>query len=287
MRASLVWAILASSPAVLHAQAEAFLTFHPSAGTRLQFVSETRLSTVVVGFPSLPDSTVIESSWRTVATQRITEVRGADRVVSESFDSSRARAKVGPAPRADVLLPGVEGLSGRWTFTEKLEALPREAGRGGDSAYMDALSATQGGFSMAFPETAIAIGREWTTRFRFPLGAHLAASGKVAAYGSLVGRATAAIDSLIPRGADTLVYLTVRAVADPSTLPLVAEGGTGMSTFTGGFAAALVWSTGWNAVVSATTTGRVTGSVRVDRTEGSPVNGALSITISGRHQVRL
>jgi hypothetical protein len=83
------------------------------------------------------------------------------------------------------------------------------------------------------------------------------------------------------------VYLTVRAVADPSTLPLVAEGGTGMGTFTGGFAAALVWSTGWNAVVSAATTGRVTGTVRVERAEGPPVNGALSITISGRHQVRL
>jgi len=208
-------------------------------------------------------------------------------VVSETFDSSRARAKVGTAPRADVLLPGVEGLSGRWTFTERLEALPRDVRRGGDSAFIDALSATQGGFSVTFPETAVAIGREWTTRFRFPLGAHLAAGGKVAAYGSLVGRATAAVDSLVPRGADTLVYLTVRAMADPSTLPLVAEGGTGMGTFTGGFAAALAWSTGWNAVVSAATTGLVTGTVRVERAEGPPVNGALSITISGRHQMRL
>ena len=62
MRVSLAWGILALLPAVAIAQPEAFLTFHPSAGTRLQFVSETRLSTVVVGFPSLPDSTVIESS---------------------------------------------------------------------------------------------------------------------------------------------------------------------------------------------------------------------------------
>jgi hypothetical protein len=253
----------------------------------VQFVSETRLNTVVVGFPSLPDSTTIESTWRTVATQRVGEIRGADRVVSETFDSSRARARVGTGPRADVPVAGVEGLSGRWLLSDRLEVVALTAGQGGDSAYLDALTATQGGLAITLPENPVGVGQEWTTRFRFPLGAHLGATGKVAAYGSMVGRATISVDSLVARGTDSLVYLTARAVADPSSLPLVAEGGTGTGTFSGGFAAALVWSTGWNAVVSAATNGRITGTVKVERGDAPPVNGALSITISGRHQVRL
>ncbi|MBI4499994.1 MAG: hypothetical protein HY700_02415 [Gemmatimonadetes bacterium] len=287
MRTSVLTALALVLPALVQAQQGIALRFHPAVGARLQFVSETRLNTVVVGFPSLPDSTAIESTWRTVTTQRVVEVRGAEPVVSETFDSSRARARIGTTPRADVLIPGVAGLSGRWLVTDKLDIVALTGGRGGDSAYLDVLTSTQGGLALTFPENAVAGGQEWTTRFRFPLGAHLAATGKVAAYGSIMGRATVVVDSLVPRATDTLVYLTARAVADPTPLPLMAEGGTGTGTFSGGFAAALVWSTGWNAVVSAATNGRVTGTLRVDREDGPPVNGALSITISGRQQVRL
>jgi hypothetical protein len=91
---------------------------------------------------------------------------------------------------------------------------------------------------------------------------------------------------MVRRATDTLVYLSVRAIADPTPLPLMAEGGTGIGTFSGGFSSALVWSTGWNAVVSAATNGRVAGAIRVSRSEGPPVNGALSLTILARQQVR-
>jgi hypothetical protein len=95
------------------------------------------------------------------------------------------------------------------------------------------------------------------------------------------------LDSLVPRARDTLAFITVRAVASPTTLPFAAEGGIGSATFTGGFAAARVWSTGWNAVVSGATNARVTGTVSIQRADGSPVNGALTLNISARHQVRL
>ena len=284
MRTSLSAALVMALPAAAASQ-QVSLRFHPPAGAQVRFVVETQLNTVVVGFPSLPDSSLIESTWRTVQTERVSEERGADRVVSETFDSSRVRARVGDAPRADITIAGVEGLSGRWVINDKLETVPLATGRGGDSALVDALTATQGGFALAFPDT-VSVGGEWTSRFRFPLGAHLSATGKVSAYGSIVGRATAKVDSLVARQTDTLVYLSVRAIADPTPIPLMAEGGTGTGTFSGGFAAALVWSTGWNAVVSAITNARVAGAVKVSRSDGRPVNGALSLTIATRQQVR-
>jgi hypothetical protein len=186
-----------------------------------------------------------------------------------------------------VLLTGVEGLVARWQLSERLEASGRTGGQGGDSAFLDALTVTSGGFAFWLPDTLIPVGGEWTAGFRFPLGAHLSAGGKIASSGSIAGRGTAVLDSLVPRGGDTLAYLTVRAVASPTPLVIAAEGGVGTGIFSGGFSAALVWSTGWNAFVAAATNGRVTGTVSITRPEGPPVNGALTLTISGRHQFRL
>lgn len=282
---SIVLLGLAMVPAV-HAQDGVMLRFHPQVGTRVQFISETGLNTVLVGFPSVPDSTVIESTWRTVTTQRLVEIRGGENLLAVRFDSSRARARIGTAPRADVIMPGVEGLSGRWAVSERFATATLSGGQGGDSAYMDALTANVGGFRFALSDTPVPVGGEWTGPFTFPLGAHVSASGKIVSSGSIGGRATAVLDSLVPRGADTLAYITVRAVANPTTVHVAAEGGVGTGTFTGGFAASLLWSTGWNAFVSSVTNGIVTGTVSINRAEG-PVNGGLSINIAARQRVRL
>jgi hypothetical protein len=256
-------------------------------GSRLQVILETQMTAIVVGFPSMPDSTEIQSSWRTVTTQRVSQLSGTDRLISGSLDSSRARSRLGTGAREEVLLAGVQGLRGRWIMSDRLQVTGLAGGQSGDGAFMDALTATTAGLSFALPEAPVPVGGEWSGPFRFPLGAHLTASGKVASSGSIGGVATAVLDSLVARARDTLAYITVRAVASPTTLPFAAEGGIGSATFTGGFAAGLVWSTGWNAVVSGATNARVTGTVSIQRADGSPVNGALTLNISARHQVRL
>ncbi len=263
------------------------LRYRPPLGARLQSIADTRVTTTVVGFPSVPDSTIIETTWRTVSTQRVLSSQGAMRTVIAAFDSSRARARVGTGARDDVATPGVEGLQARWIVNDRLEASARSGGGAADSAFLDALTATTGGFAFWLPDTLVDIGGEWTALFRFPLGAHLTAGGKIIAGGSIGGRGTAVLDSLVPRGRDTLAYITVRAVANPTPMAVSAEGGVGTGTFNGGFAAALVWSTGWNAVVSGATNGRVTGTISITRPDGAPVNAALTLVIAGRHQVRL
>lgn len=286
MRADSLLALFLLAPTVLPAQDGVTLRFRPQVGSRIQFISETALTTILIGFPSVPDSTAIESNWRTVTTQRMLQASAVDRLLSIRFDSSRARARVGTGPRGDVALPGVEGLTGRWTVNDRFATFSLAGGQGGDSAYMDALTANVGGLRFALPDGPVAPGGEWTGPFTFPLGAQVTASGKIVSSGSIGGRATAVLDSLVPRGSDTLAYITVRAVASPTTLHVAAEGGVGTGTFTGGFAAALLWSTGWNAFVSTATNGMVTGTVSITRPEG-PVNGALSITIAGKQRVRL
>lgn len=287
MRVSALTTLFVLLPAALAAQGGATLRFHPQAGSRLHYISDTRVTTVVVGFPSMPDSTPIESNWRVITTHRVAEARGTDRLVTARLDSSRARVKIGTEARTERPIPSVEGLSGRWMLSDRLVMSGLSGGQAGDSAYIDVLTSTVGGFRFTLPDDPVAVGGQWTGPFHFPLGAHLSTGGKIASSGSISGNATAVLDSLVPRGVDTLAYITVRAVADQTTLQVGAEGGMGTGTFSGGFGAALIWSTSWNAFVSAATNGRITGTVSVTRPEASPVNGALTITIAGRQQVRL
>src|SRR6267378_2355450 len=87
------------------------LRYHPGPGIQVMTVTDVRMASVMFGFPSLPDSTVIDSDWRTVQTNRVLEVVGDRRRMRFSIDSSRAHARIAPAPRADVAIVGVEGLA--------------------------------------------------------------------------------------------------------------------------------------------------------------------------------
>src|SRR5262245_22254682 len=127
-------------PSAAMAQDGVLLRFRAPAGTRIQTVSDTRTNTALVGFPSVPDSTVIESDWRTVTTQRVIDVLGNARTVTAAFDTSRARARVGTGQRGDVTLEGVEGLRIRMVVSERLEPSGLSGGQSGDSAFMDALT---------------------------------------------------------------------------------------------------------------------------------------------------
>jgi hypothetical protein len=286
MRASVLVLAVGLAPASLAAQGAVGIKFKPNMGTRVQFITDTRLNTIVVGFPSMPDSTPIESSWRLVTTQRVTNVLGGDRSVTARLDSSRARARVGTEGRSDVSPPGAEGLIARWTSNDRMVLSGITGGQAGDSAFMDALTSPVGGFRFVLPEEPVAVGGQWTGPFRYPLGAQLSAAGKILGYGSLAGKGTATLDSIVPRSSDTLAFITLKAVTDPTTIHLAAEGGIGTGTFTGGFGASLIWSTGWNAVVASATNGVITGSVQLQRTEGAEVNGSLSISLTARQQVR-
>ncbi len=272
-------------PAVAGAQVT--LQYRPPLGARIQTVSDNRMTTTVFGLPSLPDSTVIQSDWRTVRTTRVLEAGDRPRL-RVSLDSSRSRTQVTGSPRTDVALPGLEGLTldvvvdGRLGVQRATPAAPGVA----DSGAVAYVRAGAGGMEMQLPRDPIAIGYNWDTPLRYPFGAYLTAGGKLGAVESLAGTAAVILDSLRVRGADTLAFLTLTATFDPARMVIAGEGGVGTGTVTGGVAAALVWSTGWNAMVSAATNGRFQVALHLERADGPPVEGTVSLAMSGRHQVR-
>lgn len=273
-------------PATAAAQHSVLLRFRPPPGSRVQTLSELQVTAVVDRFPSVPDSTVVDASLRTVVTQRVLEGAGTSRLLSVTLDSIRARAKVGDAVRGEIAPPVAQGFSARYRLSERLERSDASSAASGDSGEVVLLAGRFGGFECLLPESQIPVSGHWSSSLRFPLGAYLGATGKVTSSGAAWGSSTLTLDSLVPRGADTLAYFGLTGVLDPTTVPVTAEGGKGSGQFTGEFAASIIWSTGWHAVVSAVSNGVVQGRIRIERPEGV-VNGVLSLTISGRHRVRL
>src|SRR5215471_16062094 len=108
-------------------------------------------------------------------------------------------------------------------LTDRMVMSALTGGQAGDSGFMDVLTSNVGGFRFTLPDDPVPVGGQWTGPFHFPLGAHLSASGKIATAGSISGKATAVLDSLVTRGVDTLAYISVRAVTDPATLQVGAE----------------------------------------------------------------
>ena len=281
-----VLVLLLVLPMTAAAQESILLRYHPVRGSQAHVVSETRIEALVNGLPSLPDSTVIGADWRTVVTRRALRVGANGASMSATLDSSRARAKAGDAVRGDVALPGARGLAAQYQLSERLQPTTITLTPGADSGLVAVLLSEFGGFDFPLPQAATIRRATWTAPLRFPLGAYLSATGKVTSSGLATGSGTATLDSLVPRGADTLAYITLQGVIGPATLNVTAEGGTGSGYFSGQVAAALVWSTGWNAVVSAVSKAVVDGRIGIQRPEGQ-VNGVLSLTITGRHQFRL
>jgi hypothetical protein len=263
------------------------LRYHPGPGVLVTTVSDTRTSAVLFGLPSLPDSSVVENDWRRVQTTRVLEVTGERNRVRLALDSSRARVRSGTR-RVDVPLPGAQGLALEAQIGPRGNiATATSATRNADSAYVAVLRARLGGLEFLLPEGPMDVGGSWTSPVQFPFGAHLTAGSKLSAVSAARGSATLSIDSVRARGADTLAFLSLAATFDPMTVAVAGEGGVGTGTVNGRIAAALVWSTGWNAVVSAATNARIEMRIQLSRSEGPPVEGSVSLSIAERHQVRL
>jgi hypothetical protein len=278
---------LAVVPAGLAAQSIE-LRYRPSASAPwVRTVAETAVTTTVFGLPSLPDSTAIESTWRTVESARVLDASTDLFRVRVEVDSARARARIAPNPRADVPTPGADNLVAELVLGPMMElrgfAL---AGRITDSAFATGLTARFAGFEFVFPPAPITPGSGWSSAFRYPLGPLLNSGGRLTTAHTVRGVAAITLDSMTVRGRDTLAFLRVDAPLQPTSGWIAGEGGMGPVTFRGRLAAKMVWSTSWNAVLVAATNGRIEASFHLDRPEGAPVDGRAVLLISGRHQVR-
>ena len=272
-------------------QAGILLRFRPRVGSRVNTVSEYRITSVLVGLPSLPDSTLVETDLWTSSLARVLDQQGPQYIMRLTFDSVRARTRVRSRARVDVPLPGIQRLSLQLRADEQWhrERLEATLGTALDTAFAGLLTAPFAGFEMALPDSALRVDTPRTVRARFPVGALLSAGWGFASTGSAPGTATLRLDSLVPRSADTLVYVTMRGTLGPAEVLVVgtgSEAGTGSASLVGSLAGTLIWSTGWSAFVAGATGVRLEGRFHLER-PGGAVDFTMAMTAQGTHQVRL
>ena len=92
------------------------------------------------------------------------------------------------------------------------------------------------------------------------------------------------VDSIVPRAADTLVFIGLNGRVDPVTIPISAAGVTLTITLKGVESATQIWSTGWQGWVGAGGHGRFDFAFKGTDKDGKPqsANMVMEVIQSGR-----
>ena len=103
----------------------------------------------------------------------------------------------------------------------------------------------------------------------------------------LVARARLTLDSLVDRGLDTLAYIRLRGVFEPSTFEADSADVSGLLVTEGSIAGTLVWSTGWSTFISGSWRAGLTLDMSMEM-EGlpEPIELGLRLNVTNRFQVR-
>ena len=116
------------------------------------------------------------------------------------------------------------------------------------------LRAPYGMIEVHLPEQAVAPGQSWSSDIAFPLSTlsrmEAENSDPGLAPGDIISHARFTLDSLVDRGLDTLAYIRLRGVFEPTEESEDSAGVSGTITTQGSIAGTLVWSTGWSAFVT-------------------------------------
>lgn len=117
------------------------------------------------------------------------------------------------------------------------------------------LRSPYGGLVLTLPENAVAPGDGWWADITFPLSMlnsmeESEGVGREFGANDLVSHARFTLDSLVDRGLDTLAYMRVRGVFEPTEHTADSAGMSGTFTTEGTLAGTLVWSTGWSTFVT-------------------------------------
>lgn len=278
-RVPLIVAVLAMTPAAAVAQA-VVLRFAPVLGARATRVFQTHTS-VTVRAPVAGAGPVVET--RELAdlggtTELVLQGPDGRPVVHVTVDSLRTRQRDGEAPwqesEADL-----DNLWFQLRFDPRLHLLG--ASRADRVREAEALMhLTTGVPGLTLPEQPVRAGDSWLTEMAMPLSVWVMRPSGADAEPSLAGRVTVVVDSLVPRGQDTLAYLSVSGVIAPDTPELASA-----SVYGGGVTGTLVWSTGWSAFVSGATRVRVhLGGSRDAGADGPRTQVTVETTL--RQQIR-
>lgn len=234
------------------------IVFDPTVGLRVHTVYESSGSVQFVGFPGLPDTSIGAYHAVVGMTRRVVEPVGDSWVVETSFDSSRAQYRTGRSGTWQALPTPAAAIGPvRSVFDARLQERSVEPA---DDEWAERLvRALRGVVEPALPEQVVAAGDRWHAPVEMPYAVELPGDPATIINLVLNGRATAIVDSVVPRPADTLAYVSLQGGLNPVTVDTAyVEGEIELPvTIWGAIGSTLVWSSGWDAWVSGSSTLRM------------------------------
>jgi hypothetical protein len=234
---------------------------------------------------TIGDSVAGEMTSISGITHRIVDQRPGDVVVEVRYDSLRTRAHLLGQEWKDDLLSGTGETAQRVAMDPRLRPLQGvDGGLTADPVSDGGIASWHG---VELPDHPVVPGETWTVTTVYRLPSQLSGLLDIVIRDSMIATATVRLDSVAVRPADSLMYLTVQQTLPSVTLPVVDAGDSGTVELVGAQAASLVWSTGWQAFVSAASQARVVGQLRSGKPDAAPRLARINWAISTRLQVRL
>jgi hypothetical protein len=278
------------------AQQKALLRYHPRVNAATHLLLWSDISTVMkelTGVASQPgrDSQVTQAAMIEGVTDRV-EQAAPSFLVMRHIDSVRARNRVGagdwtPSPRLQAL----SGRSVRITLNDRLGVADLKV-VGGDSLpeqVRHSLSTvTSGGVAWLLPEQPVGNGDQWPVELTLPFNPPPGPTPETSQSKpvSLVAKAIMTLDSIVPRGVDTLAYLRVAGTFDSTKVEQHGDSASATATVTGRFTGTMVWSTAWNGFVSGLTKANLTMRLKLTQ-QGKEGGATYNVDIRNRMQVRV
>jgi hypothetical protein len=262
-------------PAPAAAQAPFTFRYQPRAGTAVRLIVETQSELVVVGVPGLRDSAVVDVLSLGGLTRRATPVGDGRFALSVTYDSLRTRLRVDSATWRDGVFATREPVEAQFTIAPGM--VLGDPSYVGDSAMGRSVRGALGALHVVLPTDPVEVGGEWRSEVVLPIAVEVPADTVGVVMATLTGPVAGVLDSVVPRGGDTLAYLSAHGRYAPTTVnsTLLLGGGPAAAELWGEFVAKLIWSTAWNAFVSVVQTSRVN-----QRFEAAPESGVEDARIT-------
>ena len=251
-RALLTIAALAGAPPPAGAQTVT-LRFRPPVGLEAQVLWQIGVRSTLIEGTDAPVAEAEAVGMRRLR-YRVTGETGSGRNVRVERDTVRYEWRSSPRDWTDAAGAAEAAVGADLLVDERLRVSVSD----GPAAERERaeLSAFAGGFEAPLPEEPVGAGDSWTADVVVPLAEPTGFEAEpdlgrwLARVDAMIARATFAVDSLVDRGNDTLVYLRVRGTFLPASLVAALEAAEGRSRVDGGFTGQLIWSTGWHTYVS-------------------------------------
>ena len=206
--------ILVGWVGIVVAQASFTLAFDPG-GRSLRLSVESKGEMVLVGMPGTPDSTVVETFALGGVTQRAERI-GGDRLSFDlTYDSLRIRHRTGAESWIDGQLAFTTPVTIGFT-TDRRMMLSAPIYSGDATAAEHARSGI-GAPHFVLPRDPVDIGGPWRSEVLLPFAAEIPGTPVGIVTATLDGPAIGLLDSIVPRGADTLLYFAARGQFLPVT----------------------------------------------------------------------